>query len=102
MKREETPPDFGRHGAFLEEAVGHIVKHDPDALAFMGIMPNGEFMGAYNQTSINDKLLMAGNILIDAFLDVIQDNALEIRDILENAEETQDESEDVPEEVDAT
>lgn len=101
MKHKEAPPDFGRHGEFLEDAVRHIVKHDPDALAFMGILPNGEFIGAYNRTSINDKILMAGNILIDALLDVIADNALEICDILENAEETQDESENVPEGVDA-
>ena len=101
MSNENQPPsDFGRHGEFLENAVRHILKHDPDALAFMGILPNGEFIGAYNNTSINDKLLMAGNILIDVVLDVIQDNAPEIRDMLENAEETSDDAEDVLKEAD--
>lgn len=92
MQRESKPPqDFGRHGEFLEESVRHILKHDPEALAFMGVLQDGKFIGAYNQTSVNDKLLMAGNILIDVFMDFIRNNALEIREILESAEEKTEE-----------
>lgn len=97
MALENPPPDFGRHGEFLEESVRHILKHDPDALSFVGILPSGEFIGGYNNASINDKILMAGNILIDVIMDVIQNNAPEIRDMLESAdeEETADETEEV-------
>lgn len=88
MASENPPPDFGRHGEFLEESVRHILKHDPESLAYMGVLKGGEFIGAYNRASINDKILMAGNILIDVIMDVIRNNAPEIRDILESAEET--------------
>lgn len=96
MAHDNPPPDFGRHGKFLEESVRHVIKHDPDVLAFMGILPNWEFIGAYNNASANDKLLMAGNILIDVFMDFVRENAPEIRDILESAEETlEEEAEEV-------
>lgn len=101
VKNAATPPDdFGRHGAFLEESVKHILKHDPEALAFMGVLKDGEYIGAYDRTSVNDKLLMAGNILIDVIMDVIRNNAVEIGDILDSAEESCDDTEgtdaDVP------
>lgn len=93
-KSNAAPPDdFGRHGAFLEESVKHILKHDPEALAFMGVLKDGKYIGAYDRTSVNDKLLMAGNILIDVIMDVIRNNAVEIKDILDSAEESGDEME---------
>lgn len=88
MSENQPPTDFGRHGEFLEESVKHILKYDPEALAYMGVLNDGKFVGAYNNASINDKILMAGNILIDVIMDVIRNNAPEIRDILESAEET--------------
>ncbi len=37
--------DFGRHGEFLEESVKHILKYDPESLAYMGVLKSGEFSG---------------------------------------------------------
>lgn len=90
----QTAVDFGRHGEFLEEAVKHILKYDPESLAFMGVLKDGDFIGSYNLTSVNDKLLMAGNILIDVIMDTIRNNAVEIRDILDSVEETDDDTEE--------
>ena len=84
--KDELPQNFGRHGEFLEESVKHILKHDPESLAFMGILNGGEYIGAYHRASINDKLLMAGNILIDVIMDVIRNNAIEIQSILEETQ----------------
>lgn len=94
MKTENQPPtDFGRHGEFLEKSVRHILKHNPESIAFVGVLKDGSYIGAYNNASMNDKCLMAGNILIDVIMDIIRHNAPEIRDILESAEE-------IPEEAD--
>ncbi len=60
----------------------------------MGILPDGNFIGAYNNASINDMIQIAGNILIDAIMDYIRHNALGIRDILESADDEAPESVD--------
>lgn len=39
---------------------------------------------------MNDKFIIAGNILLDVFRAYIRANAAEIRDILENADESQE------------
>lgn len=90
MRGQERQVDFGKHGEFLEETVKYIVECAPDALAFGGILPDGNFIGAYSQTSMNDKFIIAGNILLDCFRGFIRANAAEIRDILENADESQE------------
>lgn len=86
--RREQQIDFGKHGEFLEKTVKYIVESKPDAVAFGGVLPDGNFIGAYNQTSMNDKFIIAGNILLDCFMGFIRANAAEIREILENADET--------------
>ncbi len=83
----EQEPDFGKYGDFLEDSVKHILKHKPAAIGFIGILPNGQFIGSYYMTSINDKIQMAGNIMLDASMDMIRANAGEIREILESASE---------------
>ena len=88
MSENQPPKDFGRHGEFLEESVKHVLKHDPEALAYLGVLKDGKFIGAYTRASVNDKLLMAGNIMIAVIMDTIRNNAQEIRDILESVEET--------------
>lgn len=85
--RGQEQIDFDKHGEFLEEALKYIMECDPDAVAFGGILPDGNFIGAYNQTSMNDKFIIAGNIILDCFRGFIRANAAEIRDILENAED---------------
>lgn len=85
--RREQQIDFGKHGEFLEGILQCIVETNPDAVAFGGVLPDGNFIGGYNQTSMNDKFIIAGNILLDAFKGFIRANAADIRDILENADE---------------
>lgn len=41
MRKQERQVDFGKHGKFLEETVKYIVESNPDAVAFGGILPDG-------------------------------------------------------------
>ena len=79
--------DFGKYGPFLEDCVKHILKHKPAAIVMGGVLDNGQYIGAYYNTSIADKFNMLGNIGLDIFMDFVRENAPEIKAILDAAED---------------
>lgn len=82
----EDEVGFGPYGPFLEDSVKHILKHKPAAIGVCGVLADG-FIGAYYEASIADKMSMAGNILLDIFMDFIKGNTTEIKAILDSAED---------------
>ena len=80
---DNKQPDFGPYGPFLEDSVKHILKHKPVSVSMGGITEQGQFIGSYFHAGINDKLLMAGSLLYDAVLDIIRENAKEIKGYLD-------------------
>ena len=85
MNADEQTPDFGEYGDFLEDSVKYILEHKPASIGIVGILPDGQTIGAYYKSSIADKIQMAGNIALDIVMDTIEANAGVIREILENA-----------------
>lgn len=80
------------YAGWLEECIRRLADMDAETIAMAAILPGGECFTAYFNASLQDKLIMAGNIHMDVMLDMTKVNA---REILRAAEEQEEEDDDV-------
>lgn len=73
---------------FLETVVMGVVENQPEKIAVVGVMPDGEaFTGSYGDCGPYDLMQMASHLMSDAMLDIAKANA---KDIVRAAEEQEE------------
>lgn len=81
-KWEDAP--FAR---FMEEAVQAVFEYQPTKICVCARFESGETLTAYYGANAEDKALFAHNIQSDALLEVVRNNAREIKDAIDRLEE---------------
>lgn len=76
------------YAEFLETVVMGVVENQPEKIAVVGVMPDGEaFTGSYGDCGPYDLMQMASHIMADAMLYIAKANA---KDIVRAAEEQEE------------
>lgn len=89
MMIEETP-----YAEWLEESVKAILDFAPDSMALVAMRDSdGMALTAYYQASVEDKGKVITNILSDFIMELLENNAPTLRNIVMDAENDEDEEE---------
>lgn len=75
------------YSEWMEELVKTVFEKKPKAMAFTALLPEGDVLTGYYNATAQDKAVFAHNIQCDIILDVIENNAGDIRRMLEDAGE---------------
>lgn len=76
------------YAEFMETVVKGVVENQPEKIAVVGVMPDGEaFTGSYGDCGPYDLMQMASHLMADAMLDIAKANA---KDIVRAAEEQEE------------
>lgn len=78
------------YAAWLEETLQLIYKSKPTAIGIAAITSAGETVTGYYNADAQDKAIFAHHIQSDIVLDIIKANAVEIKVIMEGAEDGTD------------
>ena len=72
--------DIGKlpYAQWREDTLRALAEEDVESMGIVGILSNGEVYTAYFNSGPQDKLIMAGNIHMDAIYNMIKANAADI------------------------
>lgn len=74
---------------WLEEGLRDLMGMAPQCIAMSAILPDGEIYTGYWEASCADKIQIAGNIQMDATLDMLRANGDILREVLEEEQEAE-------------
>ncbi len=75
------------YAEWMEELVKTVFKKKPKSMAFTALLTDGDVLTGYYNATAQDKAVFAHNIQCDIIMDVIENNAGDIRRMLEDAGE---------------
>ena len=78
------------YAEFLETVVRGIFDTQPDKIAFVASLPNGETLTAYYKSDAQDKAVFAHHIYSDSVMDVVVANVGLLKEAMDAYEEEEE------------
>lgn len=75
------------YAEWMEELVKTVFEKKPRAMAFTALLDGEDVLTGYYNANARDKAVFAHNIQCDIIMDVIENNAGTIRQMLENVDD---------------